>query len=234
MIQTNYKILSVIEMDDYLKANGKTEGIWSYDLQLKTNLCFVYYLNSGEVALIPSNMSETSKGILFSERKFFDECVRNDSFPIENERKGMEEHYQVEIKTVNTQIKNIFEALSSKLSPKEPLDGNNMASLSKLLELTKKKWKRLTPQEQIYAGLLLGEYIRRSYNGKWLLLKKYGIYNPYYEVGILYPDNSILELRNYLNAYYDQPVTPEMFVTFIAETNIPLSAIDSSLYKILE
>lgn len=235
--QGDYKILSVDEL--LTRIGTESRGIFDIDTQLSTNLCYVYYLKSGEVVLIPSGpKTDTSKGILFSEKKYFDECVKNDSFPIENERKGMEQRYQDDIKTINTQTDKMFYELSSKLSPKEVLDVNNISSLSKLLELTKKKWKKLTTREQFYATLLLGEYVRRTYKGRWLLIKKYGTFNPYYEPTILYPDNSIFELGNYLNLYFDRPVTPEIYVTlpYIADRDrsIKLSAIDSSRYKILE
>ncbi|MDE1192511.1 MAG: hypothetical protein PW786_10275 [Arachidicoccus sp.] len=215
-----------------MNKNDKTR----FDFYLSTNLCFVYCLKSGEVVLLPNERADTSKGILFSEKKYFDECVENDSFPIENEGKGMQQRYQDEIKTINTQTDKMFYELSSKLSPKEILDVNNISSLSKLLDLTKKKWKKLTTQEQFYATLLLGEYVRRTYKGRWLLIKKYGTFNPYYEPTILYPDSSIFELGRYLNLYFNHSVTPEIYVTLplIADQGMKLSSINPSMYKILE
>lgn len=234
--QPNYSILNVSELLSRLETESR--NIFDIDTQLSTNLCFVYYLKSGEVILIPgASKTDTSKGILFSERKYFDECVKNDHFPVENERKTMEETYQDEIKTINKQIDKMFYELNSKLSTKEVLDVNNISSLSKLLEFAKKKWKKLTTQDQLHAALLLGEYTRRTYKARWLLIKKYGTYNPYYTPAILYSDNSILELRNYLSIYFNRPATPEMYVKypFIENPSLKLNLKDDpSRYKILE
>ena len=62
-------------------------------------------------------------------------------------------------------------------------------------------------------------------NGNWILLKKYGTFNPYYTPGILYPDHSIIVLSDILDLYFDNSsITSDNFVKlpFIKEPKLKL------------
>src|ERR1700722_17092567 len=68
-----------------------------YSDLLATNQCYIYYLKSGEVVMMPSTFkNQGSKGIIFREKACFLDCVKHDSFPIENDPKKIEEKYKAE------------------------------------------------------------------------------------------------------------------------------------------
>lgn len=224
-----YKILTVKELEAQLKLNSIKE--LEFDTCLKTNNCFAYYLKSGEVILLPNNSSELSKGILFENKNCFLDCVEKDSFPIENESKTIEEKYSTDINTVNRGINEMVNYLFSKLVPDKNVDFIDASSLSQILQEAKIKRKRLSEREVLYSALALGEYVRRLNNGKWILLKQYGTFNPYYVPAIIYPDNSILPFWNYLNSYFkDTNTTPEVFANLPYIKN-PVLKIESEFFK---
>lgn len=54
----------------------------------------------------------------------------------------------------------------------------------------------------MYAGLMLGEYIRTAVHGKWILLKQFGTFNPYYVPGILSTEKLIIVLPNVTDLFF--------------------------------
>lgn len=204
MITECYKVLPISELQLYVQKNSKEDS----DDQLKTNYALVYYLKSGEVVLMPGSHSERGKGLLFKDVNCFKNFEKMDSFPIENEKKVLEEKYQSTILSLNTKIPEILSNLTKLVNDNQKED-----SIPSLLEKSKKKVYKKDEKVNIYSGLLLGEYIRRTYNGKWILLKIYGTFNPYYTPAILYPDNSVLLLRNKLKTYFEnQSITLDTFI----------------------
>src|SRR6266705_219125 len=83
-----YQVSQVSKLEPYLKSESRT--VHDYDAQLKTNYAFVYYLKSGQVLLLPSNRLGDSRGLLFSDKQCFSECVKKDHFPIDNEKPVIE------------------------------------------------------------------------------------------------------------------------------------------------
>lgn len=215
-----YETLPVSELKTYLKHDSK--DVFDFDLQLENNNAFVYYLESGKVILMPNSRLDTSKGILFNDNNCFKECLQKDSFPIENEDVSLEEMYQPELLELDKRMDEIITYLSIAYNCKSN-------SLSLLLQKAREKeaHRKVSDKENLYSGLLLGEYIRISNNANWILLKKYGTFNPYYTPALIYPDNSILVLSDNLDLYFDSSsITPENFIglPFIKEPKLKLES----------
>lgn len=210
--QSNYRILSVPEFMERLAAESR--DAFDMDTCLSTNSCYVYYLKSGEVAVLPNGLPDSSKGLLFSEKKYFLECVENDFFPIENENQKIEERNNSDIKEVDQCVGEYISKLASYVIPKENIDPNNVVFLSRLLMIVKKERKKMPEKYLIYSALAVGEYIRKLHNGKWMLLKRYGTFNPYYVPAILYSDDHVLPFWDKLDLFFMMPWTPEEFSNY--------------------
>jgi|HubBroStandDraft_1064217.scaffolds.fasta_scaffold22026_2 hypothetical protein len=72
--------------------------------------------------------------------------------------------------------------------------------------------QELSKQDLFYAALILGEYVRRVNRGQWMILKKYGTYNPYYAPAIVYFSERIFLLWDYLETFFgSSSVSPEHY-----------------------
>lgn len=200
----NYKIVSVAESKDHLKVESRT--VFDFDSQLKNNKAFVYFLKSAEVILLPNNLLDSSKGIIFKKKQFFEDCLRDDKFPLGNESIRLEERYQSEISQIDKIVPNIVTSLSESLNYR-----SDTKDLSGLLEKARDMNAKANEKEYLYSALLLGEYVRRMHKGNWILLKEYGTFNPYYTPGIIYPDSSVVIIRNIFDFFSHSELSPEKF-----------------------
>lgn len=220
-----YKIQTVSELKHIL--HNESRDILRFDLQLKDNLAFIYYLKTGHVIMLPNNLLDNEKGILFDSKSCFEKYLQKDSFPIENQEIQIEENFQEEILEVNLRIDSIVAYFVKKY------DHESQLTLSDILLKVRndEKQKRVDSKETLYSGLLLGEFVRRAVDGKWILLKKYGTFNPYYTPGIIYPDGSILILREKLDLFFESDsILPEGFLKWPGIRN-PSLKFESRVFK---
>lgn len=200
----NYKILSVLELKNYLKIESR--DILDYDIQIPTSLAFTYYLKSGNVILLPNNLLDNSKGLLFESKELYEYYAKNETFPIENEDASLEEFYQEEVLSIDKRTLIMKECLADKFNIVK-----NNTSLEELLDVSKKN--KLKGKDIFYAGALLGDLIRQQHNGQWMLLKMYGTFNSYYTLAITYPDGSVIILKDVLDRYFlDSKMTLSNFL----------------------
>ncbi len=212
--------------DIIVKLNANSIKVADFDTCLSTNKCFVYYLKSGEVFLLPNNYSNVhSKGILFYNKECYDDCLKKDHFPIENSKLVIEEKYANYIQNVDKKIDTVIQEMMLRFMPKNKEKLSDSTRISQLL-LTLKS-KKLNEKDLFYAALTLGEFVRRFNKGHWIILKRYGTYNPYYTPGIIYEDNSICLFWDYLKTYFkNPPLTPEKFssLTYIKKPALNLNS----------
>lgn len=204
-----YKIYYSSEIIDQLNTNSIK--IKQFDTCLSTNKCFAYYLKSGEVFLLPNNYSDVhSRGILFPNKRSFFDCIKKDRFPLENSKLEIEEKYGDDIQNVNQNINKVIEQMVSKFMLQNKDEVINSSTISELLLILKAK--KLKEKDLFYGALILGEYVRRVNNGQWIILKRYGIYNPYYTPAIIYENKIICLFWDYLKTYFkNSSLTPEKF-----------------------
>lgn len=231
-----YSVLKVSELKQSLVTESRT--IFDFDEQLSTNSAYIYYLKSGKVLLIPNDRSDSSEGIKFDSKGCYQGFLQNDSFPIENPDSTVYEKFQPEIVNVKNQITNMINELNQafNLNCQITEDIDNISTV-----LLKMKGKKTPLKYRLYVALLLGEYLRKTNNGNWILIKRYGTYNPYYVPGILYSKENYICLIMDDFGIYESNVkrTPYEFVNlpFIKKPAFKLKHISikkySNPYKIL-
>lgn len=193
-----YKILKVAELEEYIKFESRT--LANFDLQLPNTNAYVFFLKSGNVLLAPNSLSGTADGLLFENKECYEEFRNNDTFPIENASKTTEEKFQNELTTIEPSLKNYIATASSK---EKLIENDYHDTLNFLIGNLKENRKKLSEKDFFFSVLLLGEFIRSENNGKWILLKQYGTFNPYYTPGVVYPNGSVLVLRNIIDLFFE-------------------------------
>lgn len=224
-----YSINSVAEIENILKKESK--GLFDFDTTLKTNHAFVYYLLSGQVVLLPGSLQEDKKGLVFENKACYNKFLELDHFPISNDDGTIEEEFQPDILNVKEKIPGIVESLSSETSLVNHIENYSDETLSVLLKELKSKWNTLSRKDRFYSCLVLGEFLRQNNNGKWILLKRYGTFNPYYTPAIIYPNDSVLLFWDYLSSYFqNKSISPKAFADLPYIQN-PKLAISSPFLK---
>lgn len=172
--------VDIIEYSTFQKllANHGKAPMRDFDYQLNTNHAFIYKLNTGQVVLFPAVPSANSpKCLLFRDQSCFNDCVLKDRFPIENYDKHLEDYDPERLRTIASNIGYYREYLNKRYKfDFAELNRENIQSY--YLKLLKDKLSY--PTAIIALGSLMGELLRIELNGKWVLRKWYGPYNPYY------------------------------------------------------
>ncbi len=229
-----YEILLVSDLRNILKENSLNRQ--DFDFCLKTNGCFVYTLKSGELIVIPNDTVHNTKGLLISNKENYQRCIDSDHFPIESEKKRIEEKYAEEIGSINKRADKIIEELKLKFIPSQNSKKIDRESLSELLLIVRENLKRLSEKDKVYSVLALGEYLREKNNGKWVLIKYYGAFNPYFQPAVVYPDSSVVTIWTSAGTYLRNSVmTPEDFSN-LPYIKSPAGKLNRNFlnYKILE
>lgn len=174
-----------------LHTQGKSEA-FDFDYQLKTNYGFVYTLIGGEVIFIPNHFK--GDGLLFDDKKCFDRMIEADRFPIDNPGNGLYDMELERIKTINKQIGFYQNHLNSVLKFDFPEISEDVAQayLKKVIGRTIKKLTTNTDLVGLIA--VFGEIMRKKIEGKWVIEKWYGTYNPYFMPRILTLDKKLIHI----------------------------------------
>jgi hypothetical protein len=206
--QECFIILDGQSVENYLHENSNKILTKFY----LNNNCLIYFLSSGKVVLSPEfYLNKDLKGIVFNDKKCYEDCIDKDQYPIENNPIEVAEKYKNFIEKINTEIDNILVELSAKFLPQGKSISNEV-ELSQILTILHKK--KLAQKDLFFAAMALGEYVRRVNHGRWIILKKYGTYNPYYIPAIIYDDNSIFLLWEFLPTFFKNSTsTPEIFAS---------------------
>jgi hypothetical protein len=92
---------------------------------------------------------------------------------------------------------------------------NAKVSLASILDEAKKKNRKYTKEDKFFYTIILGEYLRISMNGRWLLLKRYGTYNPYFEPVIEYPNGNFVPILDRTQDFFNYDgISFDIFITF--------------------
>lgn len=216
---TNYKILKVLELERILKKELRDCG--KFDQQLKDNGVFVYFLKSGEVILLPNSLNDNAEGIIFSNKDEYQQCIENDCFPIQNTDTDPAEKYQKEIISLKDNMKRNLIYLDSVSGNNQQVDGQiKYDDLPFMIQKLKSQWADLTTPQKLLAAVALGEYIIRMNKGEWVLIKRYGVFNPYYLPGISTADNKFFLLLDQVQMYFEiSTITLAAFIKLDRVTN---------------
>ena len=178
----------------YLEMHKK--NVLDSDFELETNHSSVYILSNKEIILLtsPSFIGEERKGILFKNKECFDETVKNDIFPLDNIDKTL---FEVQMQKIDNDLINNIPVLQKLLNDSLNLDLKDINEITLNIYINSLHQriinKQMSSTEYFAFATLFSEFFRTKINGKWVLLKKYGSINPYYEPVIVNSRNEILD-----------------------------------------
>jgi hypothetical protein len=176
-LNQKYGIQRVGHLIDYLVFNQK-ELYNDCNRQLPTNHAYVYYLDNGEVLVFPNGYLPKAEGLLLENKAILDEMLENDRFPIENPEKTIFEYERDALFTLPN-IAYFKNHLDEKLNINEILDKTTIQKYyAGVLKWSKSK--KALPLDFVALCVLFGELVRQEKGGQWVLLKRYGVFNPYF------------------------------------------------------
>lgn len=221
----DFDILKVSELKHLLVQEKKS--FMNFDVQLKHSGAFVYFLKSGNVLLLPNSLDDTTDGIKFRDRNIYENYLKKGKFPINNLNPSIEEVYQDEIMNVDKNISSISSYLKMFINSKDEITDYKDI----LMQIQSLGVSDDSKKEYIYARLLLGEQIRESVNGKWILLKQYGSFNPYYTPAIISDKNQVIQLLQVSDLFFTDgqiAINDFLKMPFIADSKLKL---DTPFFK---
>jgi hypothetical protein len=115
--------------------------------------------------------------LVFRDQACFDDCVSKDHFPIENYDKQLEDYDSDRLRTIGSNIDYYKDYLNDRY--KFGFTELNREAIQRYY-LNVSNDKSGYPYAVIALGALMGELLRIELNGKWVVRKNYGPYNPYY------------------------------------------------------
>lgn len=181
-MQDCYQIKKPKELIDYLKKQGR-DAFHDFDYQLQTNYGFVHELKSGEVIFFDNHFKH--KAILFANKKCFKDILKKDHFPVDNPEMDMFEIEGDRMKTFHLQADYFRNHLNTILKFDFP-EITKEAAQAYLKKVIGRSIKKLTTPNDVVALIsVIGELIKKEINGKWFLVKSYGMYNPIFEPNIV-------------------------------------------------
>lgn len=189
-----YEIKTTDDLIKYLNNNGRKDPYEDFDYQLQTNYAWIYELQNGKVVLIGNSF--LNGGLIFRDKECFNKTVITDKFPIENPNKNLYDTEIDRIKTIHKQIDFYKNHLNTvlKFDFQELSRDTAQAYAKKIVGRTIKK---LTSDIDLVALVaIFGEIMRLEINGKWVLEKWYGTFNPYFVPKILNKKNKIIPINN--------------------------------------
>lgn len=187
-----------LQVQDYRKVSladaYKEFGISGSDIirkgyQLKNSFANVYIHNNGEVLLTPNNLVRDYTCLIFKDEKTFEYYHLKDSFPIENNVRAPEEQFQDEIRSLPERLPELKKYLVEVLN----MDSVDL-EVAKILASAQSYIEANRADEKVYfyASLLLGDEIRKKNNARWIILKRYGDFNPYWVPALVKNNNDII------------------------------------------
>jgi hypothetical protein len=167
--------------------------------QLQTSLAIIYKLNNGKLALVPNDLDINKKGLIINSQKCLDDMIANDYFPIENYEKTIYEYNMDVIKNFKNELPFFRTYLEQKFKKKIDVNDNKDLDISMSFLVKEKKRKSNIPLDYIAFGSIIGERIINENLGyRWILIKTYGTFNPYFRPVILTSSNKIIDIYEHL------------------------------------
>jgi hypothetical protein len=189
-MQDCFEIKKSQELIDYLKSMDNKDAHDDFDYQLETNYGFVYRLKNGQVIFLPNNFR--NDGLIFKDDQCFNYFLKVDKFPIENPGTDLYDTEIERIKTINRQI-DFYHQHLNKVLKFDFRELDQEAAQAYLKKIIGRTIKQLTTNTDLMALIaVFGEMIRRQINGKWVIEKWYGMYNPHFKPRILDQNNMLI------------------------------------------
>jgi hypothetical protein len=196
-----YEILSLAQLEEYLKNHNRALADSDYQLPSRAH---VFMLEDGKVVVLPSRLRYTLSGILFHNKQAYEECVVKDRFPIENTDKTVFECEPDKVEAIHQNMPYFMSVLNKTLG----IEGDSITKEYVLKAegkfVDKHRREELTDLDYLAFTAIVGESLRLERGeGKWILIKEYGTYNPYYYPAIMWSDNKVVMLADDISSSID-------------------------------
>ncbi len=220
-----YEIKNTSELIEYLKSMGIKDPVMDSNYQLKTNYGFVHELTNGQLIFLPHDLR--GDGLLVSTKMEFDKIIKKDKFPIENPTKTIFENETNQLLNLPQEIQKYQSYLNETLKF-DFEDISKESAQAYLKKIVGRSIKQVaTDKEKVALIVMFGHLIKQKVNGNWMLLKRYGKYNPYYEPQIKTDSNKVIMLSMTILGLIKWKVTSIMSVF----NDFTYNGIDFETYK---
>lgn len=196
-----YEVLPYGQLESYLNSHHKSDVDFDYQLR---NLARIFLMEDGKIVMLPSRLPHALNGIIFHDRQAYEECLMNDRFPIENTDKTVFECEPDKVEAIHRNMPYFISVLNKTLG----MQGDTITKEYVLKAAGKFAYRHrrnlLTDLDYLAFTAVVGESLRLERGeGKWILIKKYGIYNPYYYPAIVWPNNKVVLLDEHISSSLD-------------------------------
>lgn len=184
MNSKKFEILSVDRLETYLESFS-IDILHHSDDRLLNN-ALVYYLPNGNIVLLPAKL--TGDGILIFDKDYYQEVIKSYNFPINDLKENDFANEIDNIKEISH--KSIFykEYLNKRLNLNFIQINNESIDEYYKSVLKLKVLQEISSKDFIALVTVLGTHYIQQYGGQWVLIKRYGDFNSYYEPRILQND----------------------------------------------
>ncbi len=205
------------------------------DTVLPSNYCSVYKINDSLFMFLPmaGSVSSTIKkeneypGFVFKSMSTLNTFIDKDFFPINDSFKTIDEIEYAKLSEIDKNIDYYRIELNKMLKTdfRHNIVISDLETAYEKIKKIKRIKKNINQLEKIiyYYTILILNYFQTSFDGNWVLVKKYAPYNPYYKPYVKIGD----KLIDAIGIVYGSFPFDEDFVTFfdfINRARIPFSA----------
>lgn len=240
MNSTNcYEVKSQEWLMNELDKNEIQFGYHGTQLFESSRLAVIYKLKNEKIILLPESIYENGKGLILNNYDCLAQMLVEDYIPIENPEKTYLESNQDQLHRLHEDVDYFLKYLNNRFgSDFVDIDKSSYEFFySKILA----NYTNQDNEDEDYLALtiLAGELIRKSREGKWILIKNEGVFNPYYEPSILLKDNSIVDFSfASLNRLSNRIEFSDLYFNSLlnvpAYLNIQILKENGEAYKILD
>jgi hypothetical protein len=168
---------------------------------MERNFQYVYHLNDGRIIVLSSGKYHV--GLLLNNKECLDELVKSDYFPIEDKEwetelfKYVDDFKEFIHSDIETKVFEHFkvEIDTSKIS---------LSDIENILKNSTRKQDNRNDDEFKLILYCVGKYIINEYGGNWLLIKWYGVFNPFYRPCVETPHGTYDFYRDLYREYFSR------------------------------
>jgi hypothetical protein len=210
-----YSILNAVEMEQLLI--DRKRSVLNYDCTLNDGALRVYRFADGVHLILPESIYPDPvppPGFLCPTANCYLELVATEQLPLNSPMIDYCESDVARLLTINSNIEAYRAFLAANLSAPPPaIDRSDLATLWPKVWRAIRSKRNTAPAGYFVAyAVVVSELVRLEKNGRWLLQKKYGVYNPYWKPLVIGEDDTVYNVFSRLQGTDFRRQTLEEFL----------------------